>query len=65
VSDRTPTPTPQQRARYYAEGGRSGVLVWRDGRWAVLARFQGPLAENMAKAMAEAIQLAHDRPEIP
>lgn len=43
-----------ERVRYFAEGGRAGVLVKRE-RWTVLARFQGPLAERMARSLAEAI----------
>lgn len=43
--------------RYYAEGGRAGVIVRRPGeRPNVLARFVGTHAENMASGLAAAIR---------
>lgn len=56
--------------RYWAEGGRAGVLVHREVarvvcaehgvvetqlRWVTLVRFFGPQAEAMAKSLAEVV----------
>lgn len=45
-----------KRVRWWAEGGRAGVLVLTNGRWTTLARFCGPVAEHMARDLARVLE---------
>lgn len=45
-----------RRVRWWAEGGRAGVLVRAGERWSTLARFVGPDAERQARDLAACLE---------